>query len=40
MTHRNLKKIIKKINIKNGGILNFDVNQDKRVDNILISCCN
>ena len=32
MTHRNLKK---KKNLKNDGILNFSINQEKRVDNIL-----
>ena len=31
MTHGNLKKI----NLKNGGILNFAINPEKRVDNIL-----
>ena len=31
MTHRNLKKN----NLKNDGILNFAINQEKRVDNIL-----
>ena len=31
MTHRNLKKF----NLRNDGILNFTVNQEKRVDNIL-----
>ena len=31
MTHGNLKKI----NLKNDGILNFVINQEKRVDNIL-----
>ena len=31
MTHGNLKKI----NLKNDGILNFAINPEKRVDNIL-----
>ena len=37
----NHKRKFEKINLKNDGILNFAVNQQKRFDNILKkTCCN